>query len=506
MILFNRFAYAGSAAPPPRQSRLVEYFVFSLLLHILIVLLFGTPVGDGISRGQKIFGALNVTLNNSLSGLLNGEGPVDSNADIQSHSIPQPSPARSSVAQPSESITEVLPLRNPAPESAATTTETQAHAPGTAPELTKEISQPATTFIVSSPTIEARPVLPSVDSKPQEKPTEQPHPDIMTSPKAERVKIPPPVMVKPEVAPMPQSPVIEPAATPKPEPPSPAPAPVEPREAPAAQTVIQPPELSTPLPTPQALQPEIPVIPSPARERAIRPRIEPAVVIPQIENKATVLPPLPNVPLQAPTPPKTEPSVTTIVKPEVKPAAIEPIAPSVTSTPLPATTQLPASTVAAPNPEQKSRELSPAPASSAERASPTPAVSTQRPAAVPSPLNGTTDQGSKAQGDKPAALANSGNPVGNSAGNSTGPSSGPSVDLETLRNQAANNSRRGSGSGQSGVFQLQAPPVIEERKSKLAKALDKAGKSDCREAYSGMGLAAAVPLAASSFRDSGCKW
>jgi hypothetical protein len=50
---------------------------------------------------------------------------------------------------------------------------------------------------------------------------------------------------------------------------------------------------------------------------------------------------------------------------------------------------------------------------------------------------------------------------------------------------------------------LPSPP---ERKSKLGEAIDKAGKSDCRNAYSGAGLLAVGPLAIDAVRDKGCRW
>jgi hypothetical protein len=50
---------------------------------------------------------------------------------------------------------------------------------------------------------------------------------------------------------------------------------------------------------------------------------------------------------------------------------------------------------------------------------------------------------------------------------------------------------------------LPRPP---ERPSKLANDIDKAGKADCRTAYTGMGLLAAVPLAANAATGSGCRW
>ena len=56
----------------------------------------------------------------------------------------------------------------------------------------------------------------------------------------------------------------------------------------------------------------------------------------------------------------------------------------------------------------------------------------------------------------------------------------------------------------------QALPVLPrppERDEKLAREIEKAGKADCRQAYSGMGPLAVIPLAVDALRkDGGCKW
>jgi hypothetical protein len=62
-----------------------------------------------------------------------------------------------------------------------------------------------------------------------------------------------------------------------------------------------------------------------------------------------------------------------------------------------------------------------------------------------------------------------------------------------------------SRGGATGVLQmLPRPPELPD---KLAREIDKAGKADCRQAYAGAGLLAAVPLAIDAVRkDPGCKW
>jgi hypothetical protein len=67
--------------------------------------------------------------------------------------------------------------------------------------------------------------------------------------------------------------------------------------------------------------------------------------------------------------------------------------------------------------------------------------------------------------------------------------------------------RRGgaiSAQGSRGLLPLLPHPP--ETKSKLAQDIEKAAKTDCRQAYAGMGLLAAVPLAVDALRDKGCRW
>ena len=58
--------------------------------------------------------------------------------------------------------------------------------------------------------------------------------------------------------------------------------------------------------------------------------------------------------------------------------------------------------------------------------------------------------------------------------------------------------------GSSGLLQMMPHPP--EKKSKLAEDIEAAAKADCRKAYSGAGLLAAVPLLLDAARDKGCRW
>ena len=53
---------------------------------------------------------------------------------------------------------------------------------------------------------------------------------------------------------------------------------------------------------------------------------------------------------------------------------------------------------------------------------------------------------------------------------------------------------------------LQMLPRPPERPSRLAEEVARAAKKDCRQAYSGMGLLAVVPLVAGAVKGDGCNW
>ena len=86
----------------------------------------------------------------------------------------------------------------------------------------------------------------------------------------------------------------------------------------------------------------------------------------------------------------------------------------------------------------------------------------------------------------------------------TEPGGASGITAETLRRQAREIAREGSGS--RGVLNLVPPPPPQERKDALAEGIAKAAKPDCRTAYAGLGLLAVVPLVASSVGNGGCRW
>jgi hypothetical protein len=77
----------------------------------------------------------------------------------------------------------------------------------------------------------------------------------------------------------------------------------------------------------------------------------------------------------------------------------------------------------------------------------------------------------------------------------------PRIDLDATKKRA----REIAGDDDyRGVVPAVPPPP--DRKSKLAEAIAKAAKPDCRTAYADMGLLAIAPLTISSVGNGGCRW
>jgi hypothetical protein len=79
----------------------------------------------------------------------------------------------------------------------------------------------------------------------------------------------------------------------------------------------------------------------------------------------------------------------------------------------------------------------------------------------------------------------------------------PRIDLDAAKKRAAREIVH-EGSGSPAVLPFPLP--VPERKTKEAKAMEKAIKADCRTAYAGMGLLAVPALVASAITDEGCRW
>lgn len=121
------------------------------------------------------------------------------------------------------------------------------------------------------------------------------------------------------------------------------------------------------------------------------------------------------------------------------------------------------------------------------------------PSAPPTaPNNATLPDASRGSGAGPPALLNA--PALPPAAT---PNARP-LDLDALRRQARELSRDGAGA--RALLPFPALPK-EASKRDIEKAFDKALKRpDCNEAYRDMGLAAVIPLVRDALRDDGCRW
>jgi len=121
-----------------------------------------------------------------------------------------------------------------------------------------------------------------------------------------------------------------------------------------------------------------------------------------------------------------------------------------------------------------------------------PAVDAVAPVAA-SPVPGT---GSRAPGGSPNAGAQQGHDVATAP---SAPDSKKPLNLNLpSRGPMAS---RGDGSGILPVM-----PKPPDTKTAMEKAVKQGERADCRDAHAGDGLLAAVPLAADAVRDKGCKW
>ncbi len=229
----------------------------------------------------------------------------------------------------------------------------------------------------------------------------------------------------------------------------------------AAQAPLAPsPPAVQPLPLPALAQPTA-VVAAPAPERQLGsalmqlPAASAAALTPLRPSTAVALPELaaPAALADAPAP---------LRRPNAAPTLARPAEPD-----LPRTGQAPVSTP------------TPTPASAL------PSMPAPQPQAPPSP--GAADAGSRVGHDVATPAAAS--------------ASTPRLNLQLARPRGGELSRTSTG----GV--LPVLPRAPERDDKLARDIDKAGKTECRNAYSALGPLAVIPLALDAVRKEGaCKW
>ena len=515
-----------TTAEPPALGRFV---ILSMLVHFLLVVLFGNTTGTSSSPGSSLStplgvrlqplsspsgaglkmapaldpGALGTVLLRTLTGAKPPPTPRPPEVTRQAKSAPVP-PAANREESSTQASEAAQPARDAAPAAQPPKIDPLPGLNFSAPELVDRPLKPSA--IVPVPV--ERPPAPPADLPAREVPPLPPAPiERIIVPKVEQ-PIVPPAAPAPREAPKAPAPATERMAPPKKEP-APIPVPEQPaQEIPVAKPLpvapVTPPKIE-PVPTTpvEAAPREVPVAPAIPIERVAPTQIE-RPVTPPAEMPQAPVPVTPPTPVERIAPPKAATDVAPVAQPKPRevpvppPAALEKAAPpSIERTITPPVERAAREAPVAPAPAAAS---TPAPAAPAAPATP-PTRATLAPSgqptgtpaeAPPRQRVGTSDGRDDIFKPRPEA-----------APPATQPGSAPRLNLDAVRQRAREIATEGSGS--RGFLPLQIP-VPAERKSKLADDMEKAIKPDCRNAYANMGLLAVPALVAGAVADVGCRW
>lgn len=473
-------AHTRRRARTVTEPSLAQCVLLSMLLHIWLVLLFGTAERGGGWRAQDLDATLAPYLSDSSSRVrvLPGAQPGERDAPPVSRpgaaTRPSRAPARPDVAP-------------------ATTAEPAAEIP----------EPPSSSPPPEVPSVESLPSLdrgaPEVVDKAIEPRREEPLPRELLQETIPRVDLQPPRMMEPALAPAPPPPIPQqtPLATPRPAAPRARPA-AEPEKAPVVETPTPVP----PLAAPSKIERETPEVEPEPKLAPLSPVTPPVIAPPEQQlprfAPETPRPLIPETPVPAlEAPPVIAPPATA---PPAPPRAERPMtspqeeAPTVRPTPSTPTAAPAAPEVVSPEPSPRidterpsARDVQPA----------RPAITPQRepPTAEPVPrlkfgAPEDPDDIFKPRTSPPVGVV-------------PPPGQAPRLNLEAAKKEQAG-PEIGRSSGRKGIFNLDSPPP--EPVSKLGKAIQKAGQPDCRDAYAGMGLLAVPFLAFDTITDTGCRW
>lgn len=283
------------------------------------------------------------------------------------------------------------------------------------------------------------------------------------------------------------------------------------RDGPVAQAMapaLQPQPAS---PAPATAEPPGPtlaaLLPAGPAALAVLPSVAAApLTLPALRTSATA-PPVSAAPPPAPAERRLGALPSTQALPRVLPLEQLPLAPSVTpvapaAPPLEQVSAAVAPTVATPVPAPtRVATPTPTPAPPAQTPAPQPEAASDSPLPAPSSPDAPAKSGALVPGSS-AGRPDAGAQVGRDVATApSAPASAPRLNLDLPR------TRGGELSRQSSVGVLSLLPRPPELPNKLAREIDKAGKADCRDAYSGLGPLAVLPLALDAVRkEGGCKW
>ena len=516
---------AGSAAPPARRPLLGQCLVLAGLLHLLVVLVFGNTPGGSARPGEGLWGAFQVRLV--------GAGPAG-RPDAAAVDAPHTGPPGQADSQRFGGAVRPDGGRRPADEPGAAragrwlpqVAEGDAQAPPLAtPTNTADAAVPALALaeLPARQSVDAGRPLPAADAPSpgmaaQALPTApaavavlparqvlrpagpvapvlgDPAPTValqapplpafqVQAPSAARaVALPPPVRALVPLAlpdlPAPTAPPLPGFAT---ETASPARA-----LAPQAAVRSLAPLSSADWPVPPAPLPAMPSFavqaapPPRTLAQRERPSAVGALAPADLPAAAAVAPPLPSFAAQAAAPPRA-------VVARVAPPAVTPPAPADLALQAAAKPALPQFAVAA------SEGAAPPAATAHPATAPSPS---QTPTGVAAPVPASPLGVGRVAG-APDAGARLGHDIATAASQ---PASAARLNLDLVR------PRGGLIAAQGSRGLLSVLPHPPELKTKLEKEIELAGLADCRKAYSAMGLAAALPLAADALREKGCRW
>ncbi len=471
----RRYATSPLADPPRERVEVGKFVILSMLLHVLLIVLFGDSTGGGPSRASQMLGGFSASLQASVT------NNAPASPSIKSSASPgTPQPARIEPLKPS--APSALPAENseatktvePAPQSTAvaptpTIVPDKITVPDALPTLSKPVVKPVTEFVISpseavpkaavevKPVAEALPPIDPLPPLPRAQPLNMPKPiELNAAPSVSREFTPyvPPVL--PPVSP-----------------------PILPPTLPSSITPIAPAAPIAPLALPPVTPLDLPTIAAPKIEREFA---APANI--EVREPQVVPPPIANI---APTAaPKTEREFVPYVAPTITPTA----APVAASAP----------TIASP-PAVNPNAVPTQPAS----------TSTAAPSStVPSTTNAPVTErapGSATPGSPAPSPAKSNDDIFGPRRDAA-PASTKSLDLDAARKSAreGGNESRNERSGPRTLLPFPTAPKAAV-KSDITKIFDKALKRpDCKEAYSDMGLAALIPLVRDAIKQDGCKW
>jgi len=484
------------------RPTLDQFVLLSILMHVLVIALFGDTGTGGGSRAQHLWGTLQVSMQRYLPE--RGAGPeLDAGAPRLRLTTGIGSPSAESRSSARQEAVATAPL---AAESVSASTPSSQEAPAI-PEPPASRASSADDRAAEMPALMAtEPAVATSDFV-----VPRPRPGLAPAPSAVRL---------PEMAPLP---AVDSASSGKPTAEfaasrldGPARTPLPPPLLEKAKPPSTAKEFAPPLPQPKLR--ELPYLPPLRLDTAPTKAEQDFTPTPATKSRETVPAPLAPAPAKSVEkeflPPVVEPRLTT---PAPAPEPLNPVAPAQLersfAPPLPESLARPPASIA---PVERvappSIPQTFAPAISDKRSSPAPAPSAATSGAPDHVAQPTASAAgtSSVERDRRGATPETFDPTQRDGGTLRGTPLPPDakvpprLDMESLRNSARNAAREGSGPRT--LFSFPTAPKDPVKKN-IEQAFDKALKRpECKDAYASLGLAAVVPLVRDALTDDGCKW